>query len=111
VLESLGGELNDGYTTTNIRFTAAMAYLFGDEALVKIETFEERNFRQSRFHLDIPSLDAGEYLKDFEAGNLAITDLQAYFRSFDFIVRCTKDMARKNASVWVSPEWIKGRGR
>jgi hypothetical protein len=106
--------LNDGFSTVDIHFCAAMMYLFGDEALTKItaeEDVKQRGRTLKTFHLDIPSLDAFEYQKDFQEGRLAISDLKSYVRSHSWITHCMGIMNRKHESAWVSPAWIAGRGR
>jgi hypothetical protein len=106
--------LNDGYIADDLWFAAAMMYVFGEESLTKIEVAQPDEFhhhcREVKLHLDIPSLDAGEYYEEFKAGALAISDLKSFVRTYTWITRILRDMRRKAESVWVSPAWIAGRG-
>ena len=107
--------MNDGYIADDLWFGAAMMYLFGEESLTKIEVNQSEEFhkhcREVLLHLDIPSLDAHEYHKEFKAGTLAVSDLKSYIRTYTWITRILRDMRRKTESVWVSPARIAGRGR
>jgi hypothetical protein len=106
---------NDGYIADDIWFAACLMYLFGEQSLTKIEVSKSPEFhrhcREVKLHLDIPSLDAQEYYKEFKAGALAISDLKSYIRTYTWITRILRDMERKTESVWVSPAWVAGRGR
>jgi hypothetical protein len=101
--------VKDGFTTNDIWFATAMMYVFGDEALTKMTN--QAAERLKAFHLDIPSLDAEDYYREYQAGTFAISDLKAFTRSYSTVVKCMKDMMKSGQPVWVSPAWIAGRGR
>jgi hypothetical protein len=104
----------DGYISDDLWFGTSMMYLFGEDALTKIETIlpedDYRHQRLVKLHLDIPSLDAIGYLEDFKAGTLAISDLKSFVRTYTWITRILRDMRRSGESVWHSPSWVAGRG-
>ncbi len=105
--------MNDGYTTDELFFTAALCYIFGTDALTKIELIESRDARSRhqvrQFTLDVPSLDAAEYYKEFKAGMLAIADLFSFGIVYTGVTKTLRDMTRRGDTEWVSPSWIAGR--
>jgi hypothetical protein len=100
--------MRDGFVTTTIGFAAALAYIFGWESLVRIEDNEDRT---QRFHFDIPSLDAEEFRKEFEGGELNISDAKSLIENFSHIARTVKEMRKRNEASWCSRSWVNGRGR
>ena len=99
--------MSDGYSCDNTFFAAALCYLYGDEALLKIAFFN----KQRQFHFDIASLDGEEYSKEFKTGTLAISDLLSYSRSYSYLNRILFSMNRSNTTTWNSESWIAGRGK
>src|SRR6266478_2231120 len=97
---------SDGYVTSDLFFACGLCYVFGDEALTKIEVVDHR---EKRFTLDILSLDAEAYHDDFKAGNFAISDLKSYVRTYSWATRILKTMTRDGETEWMSPSWIAGR--
>jgi|SRR5229473_4544219 len=102
---------NDGFTTQDLAFCVAMMYTFGDEALTKIEPAEDSNSRRraQKFVLDIPSLDAAEYFKEFHAGTFGISNLLAYIKTYNNVIQILKEMHKRGETEWSSPSWIAGR--
>jgi hypothetical protein len=101
---------SDGYTSFDSDFVAAMMYVFGDAALTQIVITGDNGIRRDKeFHLDIPSLDAEEYRREFDNGHFQITDLKHYLRTRVSLVRIMKEMDRRRDTEWVSPSWIAGR--
>jgi hypothetical protein len=101
--------LNDGYQTKDIWFASAMAYTFGPESLTRIDTESNGRTRTTAtFHLDIPSLDAAEYYREFQTGKFAISDLRAYCKNHGDITRRLREMARAGETSWCSDAWIRG---
>jgi hypothetical protein len=103
----------DGFQTTDIHFAAAMLYVFGEESLTKIEITPDgygRN-RDVTLHIDAPSLDCAEYFKEFQAGELALSDLKSYIRTYTWITRTLRDMKKNGTTSWESPSWVMGRGK
>lgn len=101
----------DGYQTNDIFFAGAMAYTFGPEALTRIEN--ERSgptHNTATFFLDIPSLDAAEYYREFHTGRFTIADLKAYVKIHGDITRLLRDMVKRGDVSWTSPAWVAGRG-
>jgi len=84
--------VNDGFVTDNVFFAAALCYLYGEESLLKIEFVN----RQKRFHLDCPSFDGEEYLREFKSGTLAISDLLAYSRTYNLLMKTLWQMNKDN---------------
>jgi hypothetical protein len=99
--------MNDGFQTDHTFFCAAMVYTFGIEALTRIEM--EPGYR-AVFFLDIPTSEAAEYRREFDAGTFAISDLKTYLYNHSQVTRIVKDMQRRGESSWCSPSWIAGRG-
>jgi hypothetical protein len=107
--------MNDGFVTTEVFFAIALLYIFGPESLTKIAFVakDERypKHQEREFSLDIPSFDAAEYLAEYKAGTLAISDLKAFARIHNDVTRIFKDMGRNGDTEYYSPSWLAGRGR
>lgn len=103
--------MNDGFSCNDIWFTVALQYVFGEDALVKIEV-EQNTFGRDTptFFLSIPSLDALEYQKEFQAGTFAISDLRSYVRTYTWLTRKLRDMRKRGETSYCSPAWVAGRG-
>jgi hypothetical protein len=88
-----------------------MSYVFGPESLTRIENENDGRTRNAAsFHLDIPSLDAAEYYREFHQGRFGITDLKKYVKIYSDITRLLREMVRRGDQSWVSPAWVNGRG-
>lgn len=90
----------DTYSTQDIAFAVAMMYVFGEESLYEIEMPKDR--KQAEFCLRIPSLDAANYRKEFDRGELAISDLKSYMRTFSWVSSTCRDMRRDGQHLWSS---------
>jgi hypothetical protein len=102
--------MNDGYATRHEGFAAFLTYLFGEECLTQIVSgTDDRGKRCRDFHCDVPSLDAQEYYEEFNAGNLAITDLRAFINSHSRLNFICRTMHKNGDSTWTSPSWVNGR--
>jgi len=99
----------DSFKTQDAWFCAAMQYVFTEEALVRIER-QENDFGRDTptFHFAIPSLDAGEYQREFQAGAFAIADLKSFIRTYSFLTRRLRDMKKRGEKRWVSDRWVRG---
>ncbi|MGE5052936.1 MAG: hypothetical protein ACM3WP_02135 [Acidobacteriota bacterium] len=98
--------MNDGYKTDDLAFSAALAYLFGQESITQIDA--------TQFHavvtIDCPSEDAKLYRDQFDRHELAISSLKAYVKVLDDLrARCRRTRTSE-FQVWQSPAWIAGRG-
>ena len=101
--------MNDGFVTTDLFFAVGLAYIFGENALTKIDLISGVR-DTTNFVVDAPSLDCQEYHKEFESGQLAISDLMAYVKIYNKVSRILKTMRRDGETEWISPSWIAGRG-
>ena len=101
--------MNDGYVAKEVFFAAALMYVYGEEALTKIEIIAEPR-RETHFHLDCPSLDVAEYLNDWKGKQFAITDLSSYTGIYSRLVKILKSMNQSGTDIWCSPSWVAGRG-
>ncbi len=99
--------MNDGFVTEDLDFACALLYLFGEDALTRIERAE---FRGQKFYIDAPSLDCESYYADFKNGELAVSDLKSYMRTHVWVVRRLKEMQRDGHMEYCSPSWQCGRG-
>jgi hypothetical protein len=105
---------NDEYQTDDIFFAVALMFVYGEECLLKISTdptVNRERKRSSVYTLNLPSCDAAILFDDFKSGNLAISDLLSYIRTYSFITRLLRNMRYRNEEEWCSPSWIAGRGR
>jgi hypothetical protein len=102
----------DGFQTTDLHFAAAMLYTFTEDALTRIEITPDRfdRYRNATFHIDAPSLDCSEYFKEFQSGELAISNLLSYVRTLTRLDRKVREMKRDGETSWVSDSWVRGRG-
>jgi hypothetical protein len=98
--------MNDGYQTGDLALACALLYIYSEDALTRIERDPVRG---QTFHLDIASLDGYAYADDFQKGQLAISDLKAYQRTYDFMVRRLKTMRNNGEMSWCSPSWVNGQ--
>ena len=105
--------MNDGYQTTDIHFAAAMLYTFTEDALTRIEITPDSfgRHRNATFSIDAPSLDCAEYFKEFQVGELAISNLLSYVRTLTWLDRKVREMKRDGQTSWVSDSWVMGRGK
>jgi len=92
----------DSFVTSEICFAGFLSYLFGDESLVRID-FDERKKAAFTFH--IPSLDAEEYLREYHAGTLAITDLKNFWGQHVQVSRLVREMNRNGQKTWEREEF------
>src|SRR5260370_35639044 len=100
---------SDGYQTSDLAFACALLYVFGEDSLLRIERDQVRG---QTFFIDAPSFDCQSYFDEWTSSEgLAISNLKAYFRIYDFIVRRLKDLQRRGETGWCSESWVSGRGR
>lgn len=85
----------DGYKTKDLQFAAVLAYIYTQESIIEIELI---NYTP-HLTLDIPSLDAEEYLKEFQAGTLACADCQAMFKAYGRILGAVRDATEETREV------------
>lgn len=101
--------MNDGFVTNNTMFAAALVYIFGNEALIQIQLVDHK----PDFTLDVPSLDAVEYLKEYDAGTLAVADARALFAAYSMISSTLRKMRSGERDVWTSKAyqsaWCNGK--
>lgn len=100
---------NDGFTTDDTNFAAALLYVFGQDALTRIEHY---GYTGRKFFIDAPSLDCGEtgYLHDYQTGQFNISDLKEYNRIQNWLIQRLKSMQKQGHTEWSSPSWVAGRG-
>jgi len=55
--------------------------------------------------LDVPSLDAAEYLNEFQSGTLACSDAQALFKAYGRILGAIRSMRQNKQDKWTSPAY------
>jgi hypothetical protein len=96
-----------GYSTSDLALVCALLYIFSEDVLTRIVRDPVRG---QTFHLDIASPDGEAYADDLKNGQLGITDLKAYQRIYDFMVRRLKNMRQSGDLEWCSPSWVAGRG-
>jgi len=102
----------DCFVTTEMGFAGFLCYLFGDESLIRIEL---NDTRKATFHFHAPSLDCEEYLREYHAGQLAITDYKDAVGRQTQVGRMLRDMNRSGKTLWerdefsVQPESIPSR--
>jgi hypothetical protein len=88
------------YSTQDIGFAVAMMYVFGEEVLYEIEVPEKKG--GAEFCLRIPPTDAGRYRKDFDSGELAISDLKSFLKMFSWVSGTLRDMRKQGQHLWSS---------
>jgi len=99
------------YETTDTFFAAALQYLWGEDSLTRIETTQTDYGRDTpTFTLDVPSDEAEELLKTFQDGELAISDLKSWARTYTWLTRRLREMKKRGETSYMSPSWIRGRG-
>jgi hypothetical protein len=87
----------DIFITTEMGFAGFLCYLFGDESLIRIEL---NDTRKASFTFHVPSLDAEEYLREYHAGQLAISDYKDAVGRQTQVGRLLRDMNRSGQTVW-----------
>ena len=98
--------MNDGYQSKDIFFAVGLLYVFGEQALLKIET----EGRETVYTLDAPSLDCSEFRTEYDAKTFAISDLATYVKIYNRVIQILKRMRASGDTVYCSPTWIVGRG-
>lgn len=98
--------------TTDIFFASAMLYVYTEDALLKIDVTPDRfgRDRNAAYTLDIPSSEATEYKAQFDRGELAITNLLSYVRTYTWLTRKLREMRTRGETSYCSPAWVAGRG-
>ena len=104
--------MTDGFQTTDVFFVAAMLYVYTEDALLKVEVTPDRfgRDRNATYTLDIPSHEAQKYRAEFDRGELAITDLLSYVRTYTWLTRKLRAMRKNGETSYCGPAWIEGRG-
>ena len=92
-------------TTHDLWLAAACLYLYGNEALLSATDID----RRTEFLVDVPELDFQEIEQQYRTGTLAITDLNAFVRAFNFIKRKQAEYRRAGECGFSSNAWIAGR--
>ena len=94
----------DTVQTSNAWFCAAVQYVYGEEVLVRIDNkVNEWNRDTPTFHLEVPdSKEVGVLQNDFQKGDLAISDLKEYIRTYTFLLRRLRDMRKAGLTNWVA---------
>jgi len=87
----------DGYQTQDMFFAATLLYLYGHEAIDKIYLDDKS---RATFLLKVPSLDVAEYLTEYEAGQLAVSDLKSLRTSWEFLGGTIRFMKRQDMAMW-----------
>ena len=101
--------MNDNYSTTTMGFAAVLAYVYGVDSLVRVE--DDVTNKGQEFHFNIPSLDAEEFKKEYDRGELNISDAKTLIAIFSRIGQTLKKMRREGTTSFCSPSWIAGRGK
>jgi hypothetical protein len=107
-LKQNGGRLqatNLDVVQTNDAWLCAVAqYTYGEDILVKIETKQNQWNRDTpTFYLEVPDAhEIGVMQNEFQSGNLAISDLKSYCRTFTFLQRRLRDMRKAGLMTWVA---------
>jgi hypothetical protein len=98
--------VNDGYTTDDMFFAAAMVMVHsspdGYDYVTKRIEIDERGL--SRVTLDIASHDAEQWFSEYQQGILGISDLKNLSRRYQHLVYLCKELRRSDARVWIAPE-------
>lgn len=92
------------YQTGDAWFCAAVQYVYGEDVLVRIDnTINEWNRDKPTFYLAVPDAkEIGVLQHDFQSGNLAISDLKAYARTYTFLLRRLREMRRDKQMSWAA---------
>ena len=97
------------FTTSQTALAAALLYVYGEDALLKIEPSEEKS--GLKFTIDAPFFDCEAYAAEFASPEgLAISNLRVYMAGYIKFVQKLKDMRAHGGSTWASTAWINGRG-
>jgi hypothetical protein len=94
------------YQSDDIEFSAAMLYLYGEEALLAIDTSSAR----AVLTLDVPSEDAKIYREQFDADELSISSLRAYCKVYSALMNRVRKTRTSLGQQWCSSGWIAGKG-
>jgi hypothetical protein len=92
----------DVFITTEMGFAGFLCYLFGDESLIRIELDD---IRRATFHFHAPSLDCEEYLREYHAGQLAISDYREAIGHHTQVGRLLRDINRSGKTIWERDEF------
>jgi hypothetical protein len=85
-------------------FCSAVQYVYGEDVLVRIENkVNEHNRDTPTFYLEVPdSKEVGVMQSDFQKGELAISDLKSYIRTYTFLLRRLRDMRKTGQTSWAA---------
>jgi hypothetical protein len=85
-------------------FCAAVQYVYGEEVLVRIDNkLNEWNRDQPTFTMEVPDAkEIGVMQTDFQKGDLAISDLKSYVRTYTFLLRRLREMRKAGQMTWVA---------
>jgi len=95
----------DVFVTTEMGFAGFLCYLFGDESLIRIEL---NDTRKASFTFHVPSLDAEEYLREYHAGQLAISDYKDAVGRQTQLGRLLRKLNSTGETVWEREEFTVG---
>ena len=95
----------DSWSTDSMYHATVIDYIFGESALVKISIGDSG---KASFTFSCESLDADEYIREFESGTLQVTDCKALFSSHSRIFGGVRALRRRDETSWVSRSWVEG---
>jgi hypothetical protein len=94
----------DTVQTGDVFFCSAVQYTYGEEVLVRIDnTVNEHNRDTPTFYLEVPDArEIGKMQNDFQRGELAISDLKSFIRTYTFLLRRLREMRKAAQTSWVA---------
>lgn len=104
----------DGFSTETLWHAVVVLYAFSFDDLIEIKQEGSR----FEYHLDVPSLDATEIIREYKEGRLQISDCNALVNMYARVSGVLKQMRRENKTswksrayekAWIAGEWSSGR--
>ena len=93
--------MNDGFVTDKAVLAALIAYLYGWESILKIET------NGPQFHCDAPSEDCRILEEELQKGETTVL-LNQYINTYTRLTGVLKKLHRTGESAYVSSAWVNG---
>ena len=96
---------DDGYETGDFFFAGVLLYLYTEDSLSLILLEDD----SVKFRFDIASLDAEILRKDYDDGQLQLSDARAFAYAYNAITSRVKRLRKSGEGSWASQKWIAGK--